>query len=195
MDERIAPMSHPSLIGAACASCLIFALACPLPAFAQIEFEGGELRQLSDTWYLTAQSRITLNKEILDFLAHGIPLHIRTRLRLRRQRSWLWDETMYVREVLRQLQYEPLSDRYVVIDARKFKRSSFRNLEQALVHLGRFENYPILQGAQLPTNGRYHATLHSGVNVESLPAAMRPVSWFSWAWDLESEEYRWELQP
>ena len=42
---------------------------------------------------------------------------------------------------------------------------------------------------------KYDVHLHTYLDLESLPAPMRPIAYISSQWRLESDRYRWPLQP
>ncbi len=169
---------------------LLLVLPAPAAGFqvlsAATRLDGGVLR-------LSARIDYRFSQASLEALANGVPLTIELQIEVLRRRGWLWDETVAGLSQRFRLEYHALARQYLVTNLNSGELKSFPGLGGALEHLGRITDFPMLDYYLLAPGERYYARLRATLDIESLPAPLRPVAWLSGDWRLSSEWYAWPL--
>ncbi len=160
-----------------------------------IAIENASLSLQDNTYYLNAALSLSLGQEAKKALEHGISLHLNMMVRIKQARPWLWDKKVADRLLNYQLQYHPLSGNYIVTSINDQTRRSFKILNGALRHLGAIKNVPCFDKMLLVDKRDYIATMRAYLDIESLPAPMRPVAYLSSDWHISGAPYAWTLNP
>lgn len=142
---------------------------------------------------------LTLTGKVEEAVAKGIPVDVNINFRLKRERSFLWAEELKSWTVRRQTRYHALSGQYFVSDVASSsnKLENFTSLQQALRHMGAlnelsFDVAAVTQGAQ--PNDNYLLEVRVSLDIESLPAPLRPVAYTSLDWHLNSGWTSWTVK-
>ena len=142
-------------------------------------------------YLLTAKIDYDLSPAALAALRNGIPLTVSLEMEVWRQREWLWDEIIASLQQRFHLEYHALARQYVVINLNNGELKSFPTRSAATDYLGRIENFPLLDASLLgPADGCY-GRLRATLDIEALPAPLRPLAYLSTEWHLTSEWYTW----
>jgi hypothetical protein len=88
-----------------------------------------------------------------------------------------------------------LSDRYVVTDLVTEDRDVYTSVEDAVAALGRIRRLPIAERHQFAGDHEYRVSIRAKLDIEALPAPLRPIAWISPSWRMSSKWYRWKLNP
>ncbi len=186
------------------AQALLAAVMCVFAAasFAQdaIEREGYfEVRSaaiaLSDGVYrLDARLQLVLSSEALEALNSGVPLTIELQLQLIRSRRLYPDATDAELTVRYELEYRPLSQRYLVRNLNSGDQDSFATLYSALNNLGRVQQLPVVDDALLVPDRPYRVRLRAMLQTQQYPAPLRILFFWRSQWQLQSEWYEWSLE-
>lgn len=186
------------------AQALLAAVICVFAAasFAQdaIEREGYfEVRSaataLSDGVYrLDARLQLVLSSEALEALNSGVPLTIELQLQLIRSRRLYPDATDAELTVRYELEYRPLSQRYIVRNLNSGDQDSFATLYSALNNLGRVQQLPVVDDALLVPDRPYRVRLRAMLQTQQYPAPLRILFFWRSQWQLQSEWYEWSLE-
>lgn len=186
------------------AKALLAAVICVFAAasFAQdaIEREGYfEVRSaataLSDGVYrLDARLQLVLSSEALEALNSGVPLTIELQLQLIRSRRLYPDATDAELTVRYELEYRPLSQRYLVRNLNSGDQDSFATLYSALNNLGRVQQLPVVDDALLVPDRPYRVRLRAMLQTQQYPAPLRILFFWRSQWQLQSEWYEWSLE-
>ncbi len=169
---------------------LLFTANCEAKA---IEIEQASFTLHDNTYYLNAILSFELSEESRKALAHGIPLQLHTVTQVKQIRTWLWNRKIVERLLNFKLQYHPLSGHYIVTSINTGKRNSFKSLGSALKYLGTIKNVPFFDKILLENSHKYKVTMKAFIDIESLPAPMRLIAYFSSDWQLSSSPYSWDL--
>jgi hypothetical protein len=143
---------------------------------------------------LDARIHYSLSNKALEALYNGVPLTLELDIRVLRQRRYLWDEEVARLRQRYRLRYHPLTEQYLVKNLNTDNQQSYETLEAALGALGHIEDFPMLDKRLLDSNERYTAQLRVGLDIESLPAPLRPLAYLSPSWRLSSDWYSWPLE-
>ena len=143
---------------------------------------------------LDARLQLVLSSEALRALDAGVPLTIELQLELLRQRRFNFDAVDAELAVRFELEYRPLSQRYILRNLNSGNQESFATLYSALNTLGRVQNLPIVDEALLQPDKRYRGRLRALLNTQQYPAPLRFVFFWRNQWQLQSEWFQWQLE-
>lgn len=179
-----------------CALLCLFALA-PV-SHAQNDPGRFEVRSAGATlsngvYYLDGRIEYRLSADIREALDAGVPLTFRLDVEVIRIRRF-WGDIIHA--ALRQrfrLEFHTLSDRYIVVNLNSGEQMSFPTLFAALNHLGRIDQFPIIDSALLEAGQEFDMRVRAVLDVERLSGPLRLLAFWRRDWSLASEWYRWPL--
>ena len=175
------------------AGLLAFLLGSNLLCYAEpIEVKHVDFVLRDGRYYLDAKLKFELNKEIRNALDHGIKIHINSQFQLSELQSWLWAKLVSKRALNLELQYHPISNRYVAGFSFQNRPRTFRALDSALDYLGDIGGLIFFDSLIVKPSKEYIAELKVFIDVETLPAPMRPVAYISSRWRDFKIVHRWE---
>lgn len=143
---------------------------------------------------LESRLQLVLSDEALDALASGVALRIELKLEVIRIRRFIPDSTDAELVVSYELEYRPLSQRYIVRNLNSGDQDSFATLYSALNNLGRIQGLPVIDDAILEADKRYRIRLRARLSTEQYPAPLRILFFWRGQWQLESEWFEWLLE-
>ena len=143
---------------------------------------------------LDARLQLVLSGEALKALNSGVTLTIELTLEVIRVRRLLPDDGEAELTVRYELEYLPLSQRYIVRSINSGDRDSFATLYSALNNLGRIESLPVIDDAILNANANYRIRLRASLSTRQYSAPLRFLFFWRDEWDLKSEWYEWRLE-
>jgi len=143
---------------------------------------------------LDARLQLVLSGEALKALNSGVTLTIELTLEVIRVRRLLPDDGEAELTVRYELEYLPLSQRYIVRSINSGDRDSFATLYSALNNLGRIESLPVIDDAILNANAKYRIRLRASLSTRQYSAPLRFLFFWRDEWDLKSEWYEWRLE-
>ena len=124
----------------------------------------------------------------------GVTLTIELALEVIRVRRWLPDDGEAELTVRYELEYLPLSQRYIVRSINSGDRDSFATLYSALNNLGRIQSLPVIDDAILDADREYRIRLRASLSTRQYSAPFRFLFFWRDEWDLKSEWYEWRLE-
>lgn len=143
---------------------------------------------------LEARLQLILSQDALDALNSGVPLTIELNFEVIRIRG-LWIDALEASlTVTYELEYRPLSQRYIVRNLNSGDQDSFATLYSALNNLGRIQGLPVIDAALLEPDGRYRMRLRASLSTRQYPAALRILFFWRSQWQLESKWFEWTLE-
>ncbi|MDH3619335.1 MAG: DUF4390 domain-containing protein [Gammaproteobacteria bacterium] len=143
---------------------------------------------------LDARLQLVLSSEALAALESGVKLTIELQLQVIRTRRFFLDGVEAELEITYELEYSPVTQRYVVRNVNSGDQDSFATLYSALNSLGRVQGYPVIDDALLETDRDYRVRLRAMLNTEDYPAALRVLFFWRGQWQLQSEWFEWSLE-
>lgn len=144
--------------------------------------------------YLDARLQLVLSDDALAALDNGVPLTIELMLEVIRERRWLPDPVDAELALRYQLEYRPLSQRYIVSNLNSGDQDSFATLYSALNNLGRIQGLPVLDVSILERGADYRMRLQALLSTQQYPAPLRLLFFWRDDWQLKSEWYEWSLE-
>ena len=143
---------------------------------------------------LDARLQLLLSSEANDALNSGVPLRIELELQVIRERRFLPDAEQASLVVDYELEFRPLSQRYIVRNVNSGDQESFATLYAALNNLGRVQGLPIIDDALLDDDSRYRLRLRALLSTREYPAPLRMLFFWRGQWQLKSEWFEWALE-
>lgn len=142
---------------------------------------------------LDARLQLVLSSEALEALSSGVPLTIELQMQLIRERRLWWDAGAAELAVRFELEYRPLSQRYIVRNLNSGEQDSFATLYSALNNLGRIQGLPVIDDALLDRDEDYRIRVRVMLQTQQYPAPLRLLFFWRSDWQLESEWFEWRL--
>ena len=166
----------------------------------EIEREGYfEVRSAStelirDVHTLDARLQLVLSSEALAALDSGVTLTIELQMQVIRVKRFLIDSIDAELAIRYELEYRPLSQRYIVKNLNSGDQDSFATLYSALNSLGRVQGLPVIDDALLLPDRPYRLRLRAMLNTQQYPTALRLLFFWRGQWQLQSEWFEWLLE-
>lgn len=181
------------------ASGILFVLGLSLGLAAPVWAENFTVRSvathLKDKVYLLdANIDYHFSNAALDALRNGVPLIVLLDIKVEQERSWWLNKTIAELQQGYLLLYHALTEKYIVNNLNSGAQENYDRLNSAIAALGNVKDLPILDANLATKDNRYSIKLKTQLDLESLPAPMRPLAYISSDWRLESDWYKWPLQ-
>lgn len=144
-------------------------------------------------YVLDAEVDVDLNPTLDDALKKGINLYFLLELEVVRPGSWYWfDED--IAEPVRKLRiyYHLLLRRYVVENG--YVTRTAESLDEALMLLGRVNNWQVIERGALKPGRRYEARLRLRLDTEQLPKPLSIGGVSGAEWVLATPWYKWSFE-
>lgn len=160
----------------------------------RFEVRYAQTRLDDGVYYLDASVDLELSTDAEQALLSGLNLTIRFEVEfLRHLRLW-WDAEIATLRQRYQIEYHPLTQRYIVRNVNSGDQEEFVTLEGALKIIGRIDNLPLIDRAVLNPNRNYEVRLRALLDTEELPGPLRLIAFWRRDWTIGSEWYRWPLE-
>jgi len=143
---------------------------------------------------LDARLQLFLSDEALNALNSGVSLTIELNIELLRIRRFLPDDKETELSFQYELEYRPLSQRYIVRDVRNASQESYSTLFSALNRLGRIQNLFLFDSKSLIPDANYRLRLQALLSTKQYSAPLRMLFFWRSQWDIKSRWYEWQLQ-
>ena len=143
---------------------------------------------------LDARLQLVLSSEALAALSSGVALTIELQMEIIRTRRFYLDDLEHELAVRYELEYRPLSQRYIVRNLNSGNQESFATLYSALNNLGRVQGLPLIDDSLLESDRPYRIRIRALLNTQQYPAPLRLLFFWRDQWQLESEWSEWQLE-
>jgi len=158
------------------------------------EVRSASTQQIAGVHTLDARLQLVLSSEALAALESGVTLSIELQMQVIRVRRFMFDEVEAELVVRYQLEYRPLSQRYIVRNLNSGNQDSFATLYSALNNLGRIQGLPVIDDALLMPDRPYRLRVRAMLNTRQYPATLRLLFFWRGQWQLQSEWFEWYLE-
>ncbi len=157
-----------------------------------IAVEKAELRRADNIYQPVADFTVTLTPNVEQALTHGVALYFISEFSLVRHR-WYWLNTVVAQdEQTVKLSYNALTRQYRITHGSLFQ--NFNNLDDALRTLGHLSFNPFPAAALRP-GVVYVASVRMRLDLTQLPKPLQINALVNTDWDMDSDLYRWEVNP
>ena len=139
---------------------------------------------------------LELTSKVQEALSKGVPIEIIIDIDLYRVRTVLWDAPVADWVLHRRISYHALSRQYLVSGHRHDADAieSFTSLQAALANMGLLDDLKLPLKRKLSSASQFYVSVRANLDIDSLPAPLRPVAYTSLAWRLSSGWTRWNVQ-
>lgn len=172
---------------------LLLAAWLPLAAHGEFRLSTLEPRLSAETLQLNGGFDLGLSAKVEEALGKGIELDVLIDVRLERPRAWLWNQTLHEWTLRREIRYHALSGQYVVSTPEAPGAESYTVLADALRQLGAFDALALKLDRPLEDDTDYQIRVRARLDVEALPAPLRPVAYSTAGWRLNSGWSTWKV--
>jgi hypothetical protein len=148
-----------------------------------------------EVYMLDANIALEFGEKPLEALHNGIPLTLLIEIEVERKRTWWLDEGIAFLEQRYQIKYHALSHQYLLTNLNSGERVVFPRLEPLLITIGTIHNFPLLDKNLTEHEGRYEVGLRALLDIEALPAPLRPLAYITPSWRIRSDWHSWFLTP
>ena len=166
----------------------------PVEREGYFEVRSATTRLTGGVHMLDARLQLVLSSEALHALNSGVPLTIELQMQVIRVRRFYVDSIDAELAVRFELEYRPLSQRYIVRNLNSGDQDSFATLYSALNNLGRIQGLPVIDESLLIADREYRARLRALLATEQYSAPLRLLFFWRDEWQLTSEWYEWMLE-
>ena len=143
---------------------------------------------------LDARLQLILSSEALAALSSGVPLTIELKTQVIRSRRFYLDSVDAEIAVRFELEYRPLSQRYLVRNLNSGERESFATLYSALNNLGRIDSLPLIDDSLLSVDRPYRIRVRTLLQTQQYPAPLRLLFFWRSQWQLKSKWFEWFIE-
>lgn len=143
---------------------------------------------------LDANMALNFSDDALEALRSGVPLIVLINIEVEKERSWWWDKTVAELEQGYLLLYHALSEKYIIHNLNSGAQQNYISLNSAITALSNIRDFPLIDKNLLDSDDNYYVRLRTYLDIESLPAPMRPIAYISSQWQLESDWFSWPLK-
>lgn len=173
--------------------CLLSSVICPLAASAEgISVNKAEARLSEDGYQLSASYGINLTFAAQQALERGVPLYFVGEFLLTRSR-WYWlDEEIFQGGQTIKISYNVLTRQYRISRGALFQ--NFASLEDALNILAR-QSSTVIPAELVRKDGSYIAAARLRLDVAQLPKLLQVNALTGKDWTVNSDWYRWVINP
>ncbi|VAW96187.1 Probable proline rich signal peptide protein [hydrothermal vent metagenome] len=154
-----------------------------------------ETNLVDKVYTVSAQIDYQFTDVAIEALQNGVPLLILIDIKVDRERNWWLDKNIAELQQGYLLLYHALTEKYLVNNLNSGAQENYDSLSSAVAALGQLDNLPLLDANLVSKDNRIIVRLHTYLDLEALPAPMRPLAYISSQWRLESDWYEWPLQP
>ena len=154
-----------------------------------------ETKLKEQVYQLDANLDLEFSGDALEALRSGVPLIVLVNIEVLKHRSWWWNKTVAELEQGYLVLYHALSEKYIIHNLNSGAQQNYISLNAALHSLSNIKNFPLIDKNLLDEDDDYFVRLRVYLDIESLPAPMRPIAYISSQWQLESDWFSWPLKP
>lgn len=152
------------------------------------------LREDNGHQVLDADISFGFGEESLDAIHSGVSLTILVDIELRRG-PWWWSRVIAAHRLRYRIHFNGLTGRYGLRSPGLATMRSHSSFDEMLKDIGRLRSVPIIALEELPLedpSSPLRARIRALIDIEALPAPLRPIAWFSPNWrGLGSGWFEW----
>jgi hypothetical protein len=166
----------------------------PVERVGYFEVRSASTELVGGVHMLDARLQLVLSSEALNALNSGVPLTIEVQMQVIRSRRFYLDALDAELAFRFELEYRPISQRYIVRNLNTGNQDSFATLYSALNNLGRIQRLPVIDDTLLVPDRTYRVRVRALLATEQYSAPLRLLFFWRDEWQLKSEWYEWKLE-
>ena len=174
--------------------CCLAVIVIPYHAFAgTINVRQAQTDVVNQMLVVNADIEFDFSDDALAAIRSGVALFIDVDFRIKRQRPYIWDPSVLKSSRRLRIERHALTDRYVITDLVTDDRRTHDSLEHAIRDLGNIRAIPVTDRSELDDSQSYRLGVRASLDLESLPAPLRPIAYISPSWRMSSGWYQWRF--
>jgi len=158
-----------------------------------ITIDSADTAVANEMYVVNANIEFDFSDDALAAMRSGIALFIDVEIAVTRRRRFMWDPKILTLSRRYQIERHALTDRYVVTDLVTDDRRTHDSIEAAIEDLGRIRDIPVIEVAELADDSDYEFAIRASLDLDSLPAPLRPIAIVLPGWRMSSGWYQWKL--
>ena len=166
----------------------------PVERAGYFEVRSASTELVDGVYVLDARLQLVLSSDALKALNSGVPLTIELQMQVIRERRFYLDALDAELAFRFELEYRPISQRYIVRNLNTGNQDSFATLYSALNNLGRIQRLPVIDETLLVSDRDYRVRLRALLATEQYSAPLRLLFFWRDEWQLKSDWYEWTLE-
>jgi hypothetical protein len=166
----------------------------PVERAGYFEVRSASTELVGGVYMLDARLQLVLSSEALNALNSGVPLTIELQMQVIRSRRFYLDALDAELAFRFELEYRPISQRYIVRNLNTGNQDSFATLYSALNNLGRIQRLPVIDESLVIPDRDYRVRLRALLATEQYSAPLRLLFFWRNDWQLKSDWYEWKLE-
>ena len=187
---------HPGFAFCAALACaaLAWSAAAQDVSEGKLEIRNAFVELVDGAWRLDVRLDLELAEAARQAFAEGVPLVVELEIEASVERRFLPDETVV--ELTRRwvLEYDAISQRYVVTNRSSGEHESHATEADALAALARISGIEVAGPGVLPPDSRFDMRVRASIEIGDLPAAVRILLFWK-GWSLGTDWYAWSVRP
>ena len=152
-----------------------------------------ELVPAGEIYVLNADIDYRFSEPVIEALENGVPLTLVLRFKIKRQRGWWLDETVFSEKRIFRIRYHPLARSYQILSETSGIPQNYTSLSTLLSAMGEIRGWRALPVGSLNPDEDYFAALTVALDLEALPLPLRPMAYVSPSWYLGSPWFEWPV--
>jgi len=158
-----------------------------------IDIQSASVHLRAHVYRLNADIVCELSSAAVEALSAGVPLTVMVQTEVKRERPLL-DERISATETRFQLHKHTLSGRFLLTNMETGRTRNFDTIDELVENFGRLRDYPMVAQTLVPLGHRYRLRLRVSLDIESLPAVLRPLAYLNPGWRVNSGWHSWRLE-
>lgn len=172
---------------------ILLLLSLPATVLAAFNINTAQTHLQEGVYLLNADLDYKLTEETVKALNSGVPLTLVLSVEVDQER-WYWDKNIALLKQRYRLRYYSLTSQYRLTYLNTGIQENFSDLADVLKMLNRLKDFPLLDEALIENEEGYWVYLRILLDIEALPAPLRPTAYFSSQWHLVSDWYKCALE-
>lgn len=149
---------------------------------------------VNNVYRLTASIKYQFSSDVVDALKNGIPVVLKLDIEVLEPQAWyFWSETVATLQQRYRVQYQALSQRYLVSNINSATQEYFSSLDEAIASLDHVDDLPILDKSLLDPDRQYALRMRADIDFDALPVPLRYYAYVLPEWLLGSDWYSFPL--
>ena len=163
------------------------------PVWAEFVIKDVQVDLAQREMHVSTKMELTLSEQAELAVENGVPLVVLTEFALIRS-GLIWDQVLSEHHNGQLLRYHSLSGRYVVENLDVEEVDTYESVAEALESMGVLRSLVFTVPESVPPDWReYTLAVRSRLDINRLPAALRPLAFFSPSWQLSSDWTTWQI--
>ena len=157
-----------------------------------IVIEEATLVEIDQLPVVRSQMQFLFSDATIEALQSGVAIYLEFNLKVKSQRKYLWDKSIVRLSKRLKLERHALTDRYIITDSLDQQRRIFDSLDSAFEGINEMSDIPVSSLSEIQQD-EYTLAIKAKLDIEALPAPLRPIAYVSPSWRMSSGWYEWNL--